>query len=214
TGRDYANTGRDPLQPVPQAEQRSALDLLAGQVLSAQGLAVSPALQRRLAPDYLERAEALGSGDAMVATDYAPAQVLAELQQAVLAQLMSDGVASRLLDSEAKSDGVSLRLGDLYRRIDAEVWSELAKPGSEIGTARRELQRDHIDRMTMLLLHPEALNRADARSLLRSEARTLLPRLEAASRQNGLSEQTRAHLQDCALSLREALDARLVRTRG
>jgi hypothetical protein len=214
TLRDFANTGRDPLQPVPQAQQRAALDLLATQVLSAEGLAVSPALQRRLAPDYLERAEALGSGDAMVATDYAPAQVLAELQQALLAQLMSDGVASRLLDSEAKSDGGSLHLDELYRRIDAEVWSELARPGSQISAARRELQRDHIDRLTLLLLRPDALNRADARSLLRVEARALLPRLEAAARQRGLSGQSRAHLQDCALSLREALDARLVRTRG
>jgi hypothetical protein len=214
TLRDYANTGRDPLQPVPGPQQRAALDVLASGVLSAQGLMVSPALQRRLAPDYLERIDALESGDGPVATDYSPAQVLTDLQRALLGQLMSDGVATRLLDSEAKnsSGAASLQLAELYQRIAGEVWSELSAPRGDINASRRELQREHLNRLTTQLLRPASLSRADARSLLRAQAQALLPRLEAAARRAGLSEVARAHLQDSAESLREALSAKLTRT--
>ncbi len=49
TVRDAPGTGRDPLQPVPFAEQRDALDLITGSLLSADSFKVSPALQRRFA---------------------------------------------------------------------------------------------------------------------------------------------------------------------
>lgn len=216
TLRDYANTGRDPLQPVPGAQQRAALEVLAAGVLSAQGLAVSPELQRRLAPDYLERIDALEAGEGQVTTDYAPAQVLAELQRNLLGQLMSDGVATRLLDSEGKSstEAGSLHLAELVQRIQREVWSELAAPRGDIPVARRELQREHLNRLTSLLLRPAGQGRADARSLLRAQAQELLPRLTAALRRPGLGDAARAHLQDSADTLREALSAKLLRAGG
>ena len=78
--------------------QRQALDLIAGAVLAADGLELSPALQRRLAPDFLDRAELF------VPTDYPVPQRLLELQRAVLGHLMSDTVAARILDSVGKFD--------------------------------------------------------------------------------------------------------------
>jgi hypothetical protein len=60
TLRDFPGSGREPLLPVAAPVQRQALDLLASAVLSADGLSLSPALQRRLAPDYLDRAEGCG----------------------------------------------------------------------------------------------------------------------------------------------------------
>ncbi|MEY4752570.1 MAG: hypothetical protein RJA44_245, partial [Pseudomonadota bacterium] len=207
TLRDHANTGRDPLLPLRAAQQRAALDLIAGQLLSADRLLISPELQRRLAPDYLERTDAFTGGDGNIATDYAPAQVLAELQRNLLAQLMSDGVAARLLDSEAKSstEADSLRLAELYQRLGAEVWSELAASRGDIGPLRRELQREHLGRLLQQLLRPGSAGRADARSLVRLQAQELLPRLQNASRRSGLSEVARAHLLDCIEQLREAL---------
>jgi hypothetical protein len=150
TLRDFPNSGRDPLQPVPAAQQRAALDLLASQVLSADSLVISPALQRRLAPDYLERGDAVLFGEDDVPTDYPLAQAVHEMRRAMLAQLMGDTVAGRLLDSEAKAlrPGDSLTLSELYGRLEAEVWSELASRG-DIPAARRELQREHLNR-----LHP------------------------------------------------------------
>ncbi len=52
TVRDAPGTGRDPLTPVPVAEQREALDVITGSLLSADSFRVSPALQRKLGADF------------------------------------------------------------------------------------------------------------------------------------------------------------------
>jgi hypothetical protein len=212
TLRDFPNSGRDPLQPVPAAQQRAALGVLAAEVLSADSLVVSPALQRRLAPDFLERGDAVLFGDADVPTDYPLAQAVHEMRRAMLAQLMSDPLAARLLDSEAKAQrpGDTLTLPELYGRLEGAVWSELADRG-DIPAPRRELQREHLNRLAGALLRPSFGSRADARSLLRGRAAALLPKLETAAQRPGLSVAARVHLKDSADVLRAALAAPLQR---
>ena len=222
TLRDFPNTGRDPLAPVAAQVQRKALDVLAGQVLAANAFNLSPSLQRKLAPDYEERGEALFGGDGPVATDFSLAGMILDMQRALLAQLMSDSVAGRIVDSVGKVDakvgangsakGVgAFQLSELYSRLTREVWSELGSRSGDIAANRRELQREHLNRLTGLLLRPGALSRADARGLMRSEAQALLVRMNAAGRRDGLSAEARAHLADSVESLNQALAAKVQR---
>jgi len=212
TLRDFPGTGRDPLVPVPAATQREALEVLARDVLSADGFLVSPALQRRLAPDFEERTDAVFEGDGPVATDFSISTMVLDMQRALLNQLMSNNVAVRILDGEPKAANRAdaFRLSDLYGRLNREIWSELDGKG-DIPALRRELQREHVNRLSALLLRPGALERADARSLVRQQANALANRIAAASRRPDLSEEARAHLADAADSLREALAAKLQR---
>jgi hypothetical protein len=182
-------------------------------VLSADSFVLSPALQRRLAPDYAERRDALFAGDGPVATDYSLATVVLEMQRALLGALINDGVAQRLLDSEGKVDasGPALRLSEMLQRLSTEVWSELRAKDGDIAPLRRELQREHVNRLAGLLLRPGAMSRADARSLVRVQSQELLTRIQATEKRKGLSAEARAHLQDCADSLRQALNAPLQR---
>ena len=212
TLRDYPGSGRDPLEPVSPQAQRAALEVLAKGVLSPDGLRVSPALQRRLAPDYLERTDAVFSGENVVATDYSPVQAVLEIQNALLTHLMSDGVAVRVLDSETKAErpAEAFHLSELYRRITQEVWGDLGR--GDIPAQRRELQREHINKLSAALLRPASQSRADARSLTRVEAQTLLARINAALKSaSGLSAESKAHLLDSAESLGLALTAKLQR---
>jgi Met-zincin/Domain of unknown function (DUF5117) len=213
TLRDHPGSGRDPLVPVPAAVQRQALEVLASGVLAADSFKLSPATQRRLAPDFSERGEAIFGGEGAVATDYSIIETVLGMQRALLAQLMSDGVATRLLDSEGKTDGRAsegFRLSELYTRLTREVWSELGKNG-DIASPRRELQREHTNRLASMLLRPTSSSRADARSLLRVEAQGLLARINGASKRAGLSAEARAHLADSADTLTQALQAKLQR---
>jgi BMFP domain-containing protein YqiC len=117
-----------------------------------------------------------------------------------------------VLDSAAKVDRhqEAFRLSDLYTPLDGALWSDLVRAGA-IAAPRRELQRDHVNRLANTLLHPQA--RADARSLLRQQAQTLLVKLDAVNRRGTHRDaETRAHLIDCADSLRQALAARLPRS--
>lgn len=211
TLRDHAGSGRDPLSPVPAAEQRAALDILAAGFLSADSVRVSPSLQRKLAIDYQERTDAVFRGEAAATTDFSLATQVIELQRSVIGQLMSDTVAARLLDSESKAPKDALKLSELYGRLDKAVWSELATATPDIPSVRRELQREHVSRIANMLLRPNGLSRADTRSLVRSQAQTLLAKIQVASKRKGLGADTRAHLQDSADTLAQALEARLQR---
>ena len=212
TLRDFPGSGRDPLLPVSATVQRQSLDLMARAVLSADGLNLTPALQRRLAPDYLDRAEFVGEP-----TDFALPQRLLGLQQALLNFLMSDGLAARVLDSATKVDKAAdaFQLAELYQRLSDDVWSELGKGGPSGGAIRperRELQRSHVNRLAVALLRTSPLARADARGLTRVHARRLLARLEAAQGRSGRADSdTGIHLADSIDTLRQALAAPLQR---
>jgi hypothetical protein len=215
TLRDYPGSGRDPLQPVAAEVQRESLDLMARAVLSSDALSISPALQRRLAPDYLDRAESAGGP-----TDFALPQRLLELQRAVLGYLLSDGVAARVLDSVSKFDrpAQGFQLSELYQRLSHDVWSELGSKTTvptRIAPSRRELQRDYLNRVATGLLRPSPGARVDARGFLRVQARALLTRLESAQKRTARPGQadaeTQAHLADSADTLRQALAASIQR---
>ena len=207
TLRDQPGSGRDPIAPVDTAVQRRSFELIARAVFSDQGFQVSPALQRRLAPDYLDRGEIPG-----LPTDYNVPQRLLDLQRAVLAYLLSDALAVRLLDANAKLDPSSpaLELADIYQRLGRDLWTELGTGGA-ISGPRRELQRDHASRLAFAVLRPTPGGRADARSALRREAQQLLARITLAQRGKALDAPTRLHLADCADSLRQALASKLPR---
>jgi hypothetical protein len=71
------------------------------------------------------------------------------------------------------------------------------------------LQREHVNRMALLVIRPST--RVDARGLLREQARTLATRLEAAAKSTKLDADTRDHFADSADTLRRALAAQLPR---
>jgi hypothetical protein len=212
TLRDFPGSGRDPLQPVPVALQRDALDQIAHGLLAADSFVVSPALQRRLAPDFQERGDALAIGSDSVATEFSLTQRVLNVQRALLNQLMSDAVAARILDSQGKAGkrADAFQLSELYARLDRDIWSELTA-GAEISAPRRELQREHLNRTTALLLRTGSAGRSDSRSLVRAESQALLMRINTASQRPSLGADTRAHLRDCAETLSQALSARVLR---
>ena len=208
TLRDFPGSGRDPLVPASAQVQRKALDLIARSTLSAQALSISPALQRRLAPDYLDRQDFVG-----LPTDFAAPQRLLDMQRAVLAFLLSDWVATRVLDGADKLDkpADAFRLSEIHRRVSQDVWSELRTDRAPTA-ARRELQRDHAQRLAATLMRPSFTQRADARSLMREESRQLVERLQSRlARPAGLDAETRAHYRDSAEVLQQALRAQVIR---
>lgn len=213
TLRDFPGSGRDPLVPVPAAAQREALDLLVSNFLAARSFEVSPALARKLAPDYLERFGGFGGGDP-VPTDFPLDAMVLELQRGLLNQLMSDVIAARLLDAQAKaaSPREAFGLAELQARLSREIWSELGKGGGDIAASRRDLQREHLARLVNQLVRPAPGSRADARGLARAEARGLLEQLTVAAKRAQLSPEARAHLVDSADVLRAALSAPMQRT--
>ncbi|HET8871267.1 MAG TPA: zinc-dependent metalloprotease, partial [Aquabacterium sp.] len=132
TRRDGPDSHRDLLDPLPFQQQRAALDLLVRSYLSPQAIQIPASLQRRLAPDYLERGESsqddMGTG---MATDFSMADQLLQLQRGVLAYLMDEGLSDRLLDNADKTqdrDANPLSPSELHQQLQRAIWSAPTKP--------------------------------------------------------------------------------------
>ena len=130
------------------------------------------------------------------------------IQRNVLNQLMSEAVAQRILDSQAKmpKSDQAFRLLELYSGLHQAIFSEL-KTGRDIDLFRRNLQREYVNRIATALVRPSGSMPADARSQLRAEARLLRGEVAAAQGRSGYSPEARAHLAEALSTLDEALKA-------
>lgn len=194
-------TDRPAYQPVVPALQRQALQLLSKDIFSVDSFSFRPEFLASLSPDYTEweRAKPVSI----------PSVVL-QLQTQALDKLMSAGTAQRLLDlpnylSPAQRKG-ALSLDEVYATLQSSVWSEL-QTGREIDPMRRNLQREHLQRVVAILTKGGSKLPADAVSLVRWHAVRLQAQLKAASARGALSVESRAHVAESLSRLTEALKA-------
>ncbi|MFZ6758102.1 zinc-dependent metalloprotease [Undibacterium sp. Ji50W] len=201
--RDHAGTGRATFTPVPVERQRQALKLVSDSLFTAKSFVFTPELLSRLGVDHFQRA---GRSDISISAR------LLGLQTAALDQLMSDVVAQRMLNTAEKLRDPKkvLSLHELYGNLQASIWSELSN-GAEITSARRNLQREHLKRLSNALIKPTATAPADARSLQREQATQLLSAIRGAVGKP-MSPESRAHLSESLATLNEVLKASLVKT--
>ncbi len=76
------------------------------------------------------------------------------------------------------------------------------------------LQREHVRKLTGLLVRPATSVPADAGALARADAIALADRIGVAMRGVRLSREARAHLDEVLATLRDALKASLIRSAG
>ena len=121
----------------------------------------------------------------MPPVDIAVDQQVLTVHKAVLGPLLGPDVAQRLLNNELKvpNSAQALRLAELYAALHAAIFSEL-KTGEDIPLIRRNLQRDYVSRVAVVLLRPSVAMPADARALLRADAVQLRDELSARAPQD------------------------------
>lgn len=201
--RDHAGTGRPIYEPTPVARQREALSLMANDFFKVESFRFRPDFVSRIGIDHFERPRN---------PDVSISAAVLKVQAAVLDQLMADGVAARILDSQEKvaDPAKAMRLSEVYDTLQGAIWSEL-KTGQDISGMRRNLQRDHLRRVATALVKPAATTPADARALQRENATQLAAQIRGAVAKPGMSKEARAHLNESLQTLTEALKAPLQR---
>jgi len=209
---DHAGSGRAPLEPVPADKQRAALNLLAVTVFAADSFRFPPSFLRKLAISDFDVDDARDLGRSVPPVDVAVDQQVLTLHRAVLGPLLGPDIAQRLLNNELKAadPAQALRLAELYATLHAAIFSEL-KTRQDIPLIRRNLQRDYVSRVAIVLLRPAVNMPPDARALLRADAVQLRGELAEANRRPHASAETRAHVAESLAVLDDALKAASVR---
>ncbi len=206
--RDYAGTGRLPLNPVTPDKQRVAMNLLAESLFSEDNFKYSPTFLNRLSLDPQVRWDMVSNGGAGPSPTISLSERILGLQRSVLIKLVQDGVARRITDSPSMTTatGQPFTLDELYGTLQRRIWSELDS-GTAVSPMRRALQREHLRWYAFTLKRESGATPSDARVIVRAQAKALLSKLDSARRAATLSAENRAHLDDAYDQLDSALKA-------
>ncbi len=204
--RDRAGSNQALYTPTPVAKQREALQLVTDGLFKVDSFKFKPEFVSRLSIDHFDR---FGAG--RTNPDISIANTVMNLQRGVLDILYADAVAQRLSDSQDKVANLAqvMKLSEVYDTLQNAIWAEL-RSGGDISTMRRNLQRDHIKRISTSLIRPAANSPADARSLMRESANQLQSQIRAAVGKP-MSKEAKAHLSESLNMLSEALKAPMQR---
>lgn len=203
---------RDPVIPVPAAQQREALDFLSSAVWSHNAMSAPPALLSRLAPNRWSH-WGMGAGTFGERQDYAWNDRVLAVQGAMLNAVTQPALLARMSEAETRSNA-PYRMSEHFDRLTRAVWGEVggtapaAFAALEGPNTRRDLQRAFIDRMATMVAAPPTGIPDDARAL----ARLTLSRVDqrcARVLASGvaLGDNTRAHLLESRARVKAALDA-------
>ena len=204
--RERAGSKVGVFEPVSAAKQKEALALITKDFFGIGSFKFKPEFIARLATDRFERTMSDGSMQTSVAL------LVAGVQKGILDHVYSPAVATRLAEVGMKVNDPkeTLGLSDVYDTIQEAIWSE-AKTGQETSLIRRNLQREQLRRMTDVLVKPTGPWPADARSIMRENARQLAGTLEKVLAKPSLSKTTRAHYADALDALNVTLKASVQR---
>lgn len=176
-------------EAVPREKQREAMRFLVEHAFR------TPA--KLLNPEILKRIEPAGDVDRVVGA-----------QTGVVARLLDEGRAKRLIDREAAAGPgeTPYALEEMLSELRSGIWSELDAAVVEIDAYRRALQRAHIDRLGRKL-DPDGPSTSDMRPLARGELVALASAIETAL-DRADSRTTRLHLEDARVTIDRILDPR------
>jgi len=204
--RERAGSKNAVYEPVSAVKQKEALALITKDFFGTDSFKFKPEFIARLATDRFERTEADGSMQTSVA------RLVSGVQKEILDHVYSPAVANRLAEVGMKVNDPkeTLGLSDVYDTIQDAIWAEV-KTGQETSLIRRNLQREQLRRMADVLVKPAGPWPADARSIMRENARQLSNVLEKSLAKPGLSKTTRAHYADALDTLNASLKASMQR---
>jgi hypothetical protein len=219
--RVRAGFGLSVYESVSAKDQREALGLIESAFFSPHAFEFSPKLLNSLAIDQFERASSRGEPGTQGAPG-GPISVLntvLSLQKMILDPIFSDRLAQRVSESQLKNEGLLdrraqadlLGLSEIYGRVQEAIWKE-AIQGKRVPLLRRNLQKEHLQRLSLTLVRPSKGLPPEAAGLIRQNARKLLLQLQRASTSRGLDSETKAHLVDSISILSESLKATIQRS--
>jgi hypothetical protein len=192
------------LSPVPAAKQKEALRLINTYVFAENTFSFPKRYYQWFATNPNEEmVQAFLSGP----SDFPMMDRFASIQSAALRRIFRTDVLQRVANNEFKATNPAdtLTMATLFRSVGQQVWSEL-EGRREIGSLRRQLQREHLDMLIDIFLDPDSSAPNDAKLLAWDELKRL-KRSIAAAQGKATDEYTPIHLAESLMRINRALEA-------
>ncbi|EMI54505.1 putative secreted protein [Rhodopirellula sallentina SM41] len=210
---------RVPVEVVPAKDQRDALKFVIDTSFRDEAYGLKPEILERLGVDkWLD-----GGGHSRM-SDEATWPIhdrVLDMQASTLTLLMNPTTLRRVYDNELRlpEDEDALTLPELLNAVTTAVWSELDNACPEgrndrkpmITSLRRNLQREHLQRLVDLILEdsPGTAAYSPISNLARMELRTLAAAMESTLKkcEGKMDAYTLAHLSESKERIQRALEA-------
>lgn len=214
--------GRPPIEVVDAAKQREALSFVINNTFYDDAFGLSPELLEYMTVDKWWDA----GGMRTIFTDptYNVHDTVLSVQSAAMTMVMNPTTLRRVYDNEfiVPEDQDALTLAELMTDITDAAWGELEEPARGrytarqpmISSMRRNLQREHLERLIDLALASETYDAASKpiSTLASMHLRDLKGKVDSIEERSGskLDPYSRAHLQDVASRIEKVLDAQYI----
>jgi hypothetical protein len=198
---------RGPFVPVERAKQLDALNFLTQRAFGASAFDLPQEMIAAFGPQRWNHWGTSNTYSGRI--DYPFHEQITSVQTRYLAQLLNPYRLSRMLDGELRYGTTRvLPVSQLMAELTRAIWSEVWTTTPTIQSLRRDLQRDHLARMTELVLTPPDRLPGDARALARAQLRELDSQVaRALQRRASMDAYTAAHLQETRDRIAQALAA-------
>ncbi|MBX3377080.1 MAG: zinc-dependent metalloprotease [Phycisphaeraceae bacterium] len=209
----------DPITPVPASQQRAALKFAVENTFYDDAFGLSPDLLRKMTIERWSDGGTVRGEPTWPVHD----QIMG-VQTSTLTMLMNPSTLRRVYDNEflVPAGEDALTLPELMDTVSGAIWSEIEKSPDKkytarepmISSLRRNLQREHMDRLIDLSI-TDGFGAASKpiSNLATSKLRDIKNRLDELVTKNGsrLDPYTHAHLDECKLRIEKALEAQYIR---
>lgn len=199
-----------PVTDVPAADQRAAMSLIMDAAFDDDAFGLTPELVRHMGKEYWW--DASGMAEIMTDPSLTIHDTIAGVQGTALTFLMNPTRLRRVYDNEFRTAGQddAFTLHELVTTVTDRVWTECAQGSGDISSFRRNLQREHTERLTTLaLLNSSSPTMRTISTLAATELRRI-DALAEKSLKASPDAYTKAHLDDARTRIARALDAAYV----
>jgi hypothetical protein len=205
---------RPSLVPVPAETQRKAFDFVIRNAFRDEAFGLTNDILSRLTVDKWADEGARSMGEATFPVH----DRILGIQASALTMLMNPTTLRRVFDNEqlVPSDQDAVTLPEVMNRLRTEIWSELdgkmegdvspRKP--RISSLRRNLQREHLERLIDLAIPKGGSSNKVVSSLALQQLKEVKGKLDTVLAVGaGLDSYSQAHLGECQQRISKAIDA-------
>ena len=201
--------GDNPFKIVPAEKQRDALNFILNRILTADAFNFDPDLLNKLAPgrDW----DFKGTVWRMSRIDFPIHDYIRWVQSGAIYRLHHPRIFARVRDNELKfPKGESVyTLSEHFQKITTSLWSELEQ-NKNINSFRRDLQKSHVEVLSIILLNEKNYFHSDAVALARASLRSLHSDIKEALETGYFDDYTEAHLSESANKIQSVYKAQTV----
>ncbi len=201
--------GDNPFKIVPAEKQREALNFILTRILAEDSFKFDPDLLNKLAPE--RGSDFTRSVWRMSRIDYPIHDYVRWIQSGSIYRLHHPRIFARIRDNELKfNKGESVyTLAEHFHKITRSLWSELNK-NKNINSFRRDLQKSHVEVLTIILLNDRGYFHSDAVALARASLREMHSNIKESLETGFFDDYTQAHLSECANKIQSVYKAETV----